>query len=133
MTRFYAWLLAVEFLVVAAAPVIFTTIESRLLAGMLAGSIFVALGVFIVMIGLQNRAFRKGPTFWAGCLHLFGSALPLLITRLINYSSGFEDVRVLGLPGPVFHKVSTGVFAILMLATVIDLVRSKKRMSSATK
>jgi hypothetical protein len=129
MTKFYGWLLVVEFLVVAAAPVIFTTIESRLLAGMLAGAIFVALGIFIVMIGVQNRVFRRTPTFWAGCLHLFGSALPLLITRLMNVSKGFEDVRVLGLPGPVFHRISTGVFAVLMIATAFDLIRSWRTKS----
>ena len=124
MTKFYVWLLVIELMVVAAAPVIFTTVESRLLAGMMAGAIFVALGVFIVTIGVQNRAFRRTPTFWAGCLHLFGSALPLLITRLVNISSGFEDVHVLGLPGPLFHRVSTAVFAVLMLATAFDLIRS---------
>jgi len=130
MKKFYAWLLFVELLVVAAAPVIFTTIQSRLIAGMMAGAIFVALGIFIVMIGVQNRAFRKTPTFWMGALHLFGSALPLLITRLMNFSAGFEDVRVFGLPGPVFHQVSTGIFALLMLATVFDLVRAWRAKAS---
>ena len=124
MTKFYGWLLAFEFLVAASAPVIFKTIESRLVAGMVAGSIFVAIGIFIFMIGVQNREFRRTPTFWTGCIHLFGSALPLLMTRLANFSRGFEDLQVLGLPGPVFHQVSTVIFALLMLATTFDLIRA---------
>jgi hypothetical protein len=88
---------------------------------------FVSFGVFIVVIGAQVKAFRRTPTFWAGCLHLFGSALPLIVTRMMNFSKGFEDVRVLGLPGPVFHQVSTGIFGILMIATFFDLVRSWRR------
>ncbi len=124
MNRFYGCLLTVELITVALAPIIFINIEDRLVAGMIAGAIFVALGIFIVMIGVQSKAFRKTATFWAGCLHLFGSALPLLITRLINFSKGFEDIVVLGLPGPVFHKVSTFIFLILILATSFDLIKS---------
>jgi hypothetical protein len=124
MTKFYGWLLVVELCVVAAAPVIFTTVENRLIAGIMAGTLFVGLGVFIVMVGVQNKPFRRVPTFWAGCLHLFGSALPLLITRMVNFSHGFENVLVLGLPGPVFHRISTGVFAILLIATAFDLIRA---------
>ncbi len=123
MKRFYAGLLLVEFIAAGLAPVIFINIENRLLAGMIAGTIFVALGVFILVIGFQSRPFRKTPTFWAGCLHLFGSALPLLVTRILNFSKGFEDMFVLGLPGPVFHRVSTIIFFILMLATAFDLVK----------
>ena len=123
MKRFYAGLLIVELIVAGLAPVIFINIENRLIAGLVAGAVFVALGIFILMIGIQSRHFRTTPTFWAGCLHLFGSALPLLITRQLNYSRGFEDVFVLGLPGPVFHRVSTLIFFILMAATTFDLVR----------
>ena len=130
MTKFYGWLLVVEFLVAASAPIIFKSIESRLIAGMVAGGVFVAIGVFIVMIGVQNRLFRRTPTFWAACLHLFGSALPLLITRAINFSRGFDDVLVLGLPGPVFHQLSTGIFLVLMVATAFDLIRAWRRKSA---
>ena len=114
-------------MVVGLAPIIFISIESRLIAGLVAGAIFVSLGVFIVAVGAQVRAFRKTPTFWAGVLHLFGSALPLLITRMMGLSKNFEDVRVLGISGPVFHQVSTGIFAVLLIATAFDLVRSWRR------
>ena len=123
MVRFYAVLLLVEFIAAAMAPVIFINIENRLIAGMIAGAIFVALGIFILLVGMRFHSFRKTATYWAGCLHLFGSALPLLVTRLFNYSKGFEDILVLGLPGPVFHRVSTLIFLGLMIATTFDLIR----------
>lgn len=129
MTKFFAWLLGVELVVGGLAPVIFKTISDRFVAGMVAGAIFVALGVFLVVLGLQSKGFRRTASFWAGCLHLFASALPLLITRIVNYSRGFEDVLVLGLPGPVFHRVSTTIFTILLVATSIDLVRAWRASS----
>jgi hypothetical protein len=130
MTKFYAWLLAVEVLIVALVPVIFTQIQSRLIAGLVGGTVFVALGVFIVIVGAQVPAFRRTPTFWAGCVHLFASGLPLMITRLMNMSVGFDDVLVLGMPGPLFHKFSTAVFVVLVIATVFDLLRAWRRERS---
>lgn len=126
--KFFAWLLFLELVVVAIVPIIFVNIESRLVAGMIAGTIFIALGLFVFVKGLRERAFRKTFSFAAGCLHLFLSAFPLFITRLMNYSKGFEDVRVMGLPGPVFHQVSTAIFSLLLLATVIDLVLTWRRL-----
>lgn len=126
MTKFLAWVLGIEVLVAGAAPVIFTTIENRLVAGMVAGAVFTALGVFIFVVGLQVRRFRGMPTFWMGCWHLFLSSIPLLVTRLLNAQGSFEDTRILGMPGPVFHNYSTAVYFIMMAATAFDLVRSRR-------
>lgn len=123
MKRFI-WLLAAELLIVAVVPIIFMKIHDRFSAGMVAGTIFIAVGVSIVVLGIKDIAFRKSLSFFAGLLHLFVSALPLFITRVINYSKGFDDVQVLGLPGPVFHRLSTTIFSILILTTVIDLARA---------
>ncbi len=127
MTRIFRNYLLGEILVIIAVPSIFRGIESRLIAGAVAGTIFVALGVWIVMRGLRDSSFRWTPTFIMGAIHLFGSALPLMITRLMNAAAGFEDVLVLGLPGPVFHQVSTGIFSLLMIATGVDCIRSYLR------
>ncbi|HVK60275.1 MAG TPA: hypothetical protein VM432_01945, partial [Bdellovibrionales bacterium] len=67
---------------------------------------------------------RKSPTFYASLAHLFLTSLPLTITRFANYSLDFGDVRILGLPGPVFHGLSSAVYLVLILSTIFDLVRS---------
>ena len=123
MKRFI-WLLVAELLIVAVVPIIFITIHDRFSAGMVAGTIFIAIGVYIVFLGFKDLTFRRSLSFFAGLLHLFVSALPLFITRLIEYSKGFDDVQVLGLPGPAFHQLSTTIFSILILATVTDLTRA---------
>jgi hypothetical protein len=56
-------------------------------------------------------------------VHVFGVSFPMLITRALNADRAFESVFILGMPGPVFHQLSSTVFSILMLATLIDLWR----------
>lgn len=127
MSRIYIKFLVLELVVIAAVITIFKLIETRVYAGATAGTVFVALGLFILITGLRNRDFRRSFTFYAGGLHLFVSALPLMITRLINFQRPFDDVHVLGLPGPVFHRVSTSIYMILLIATVLDLILSLRK------
>lgn len=127
---YFAFLIA-ELLTILAVVATFRLIDERLIAGAVAGSIFSILGIVIVVRGIRDRSFRSGFTFYAGCAHLFLSSLPLMITRFLNRAVGFEQVNVLGLPGPVFHKVSTGIFLVLIAATVIDAVRDWRKRRAA--
>lgn len=128
MKRYFAGLLVLELIVIAIVTTIFRLIADRAVAGVIAGTVFVLLGLFIVRGGWRDRAKRTA-SYWMGCVHLFGSALPLMITRLLNWSTGFEHVNVLGLPGPVFHRVSTTIYMIMLIATVWDLVRASRAQS----
>lgn len=123
----FAKLLVAELLVIGLVVLVFRVFHERLVAGAVAGSIFVSLGSWILWVGLRSRSFRSTFTFWAGCAHLFLSALPLMVTRFLNQSASFTDVRVLGLPGPVFHQLSTGIYFVLLLATIVDQVRFWRR------
>lgn len=126
--------LVAELFTIVAVVATFRLVEERLIAGAIAGSIFSLLGIAIVIRGIRDRGFRSGFTFYAGCAHLFLSSLPLMITRFLNRAVGFEQVNVLGLPGPVFHKVSTAIFLLLIAATVIDAFRDwrNRRVAQAT-
>ena len=125
MKRYFGFLLFFELVVIGLVVGAFKLIPERLVAGAVAGTIFVLLGLFIVRSGWKDRTKRTA-SFWMGCVHLFGSSLPLMITRLLNSSGSFEQVDVLGLPGPVFHRVSTTIYLVMMAATVWDLVRAGK-------
>jgi hypothetical protein len=125
MKKFLMYLFVAELAVVFAVGAVFRFVEPRLTAAFIAGSMFVLLGITIVTYGLMNRKFIKTPTFALGCIHLFGIALPLLVTRMIYSDRGFADVNVWGMPGPVFHKLSTWIYMGLMLATVFDLYRER--------
>lgn len=132
MKNRYVLFLIAELLVIALVPAIFRWIEPRLVAGMVAGSVFVALGLLIFISGLLRPEVRRSYSFVMGCVHLFVVALPMVTIRLLNSQSAFEDVRIWGLSGPVFHKLSTWVFMILLLATAVDIYRiwAKRKMET---
>lgn len=130
MRRNFIYFLAAELIVIGLVLLIFRFIEPRILAGATAGSVFVALGLYIFVSGVRNVEVRRSLTFVVGSIHLFVVALPLMITRFLNSSLVFEDVRVLGLPGPVFHQVSSYVYLALIVATVIDIIRTKIKMTT---
>lgn len=115
----------VEILVIAVAVASFHFIHEKIFAGVVAGTAFTALGAWIFACGVRSPSLRKTPTFWFGCIHLFIVALPMMITRLLNHAAEFKDVLIWGLPGPVFHQISTGVYFALLAATIFDFVRAK--------
>ena len=126
------WLFIAEIFVVIAVGFVFRLVEPRIVAAFIAGSLFVSLGFSIVILGLWNRSFLKRPTFIVGCMHLFAIALPLLVTRALTTHLEFSEVRVLGLPGPVFHQLSTWVYLALMIATIIDLFHYRKNKKASS-
>ncbi len=120
----FVWILVLEILVVIAVTAAFKLIDQRLVAAAVAGTIFVILGLVIFIMGLRDASFRRSFTFPVGCLHLFGVALPLMIVRFLNTTVQFSEVRIWGLPGPLFHQISGGVYWLLMIAAVADAVRN---------
>lgn len=126
-SRLFLKVLLAEIAVVFVVMGIFKSIEDRMIAGMTAGVVFVGLGAFILSLGLRAVEFRRTATFVFGCIHLFAMSLPMLLTRLMTAGEEFKNVSVLGMSGPVFHRVSTSIYLFMMAATVIDLVRSWRR------
>lgn len=115
--------LILQVIAIAIAGLSFNLIESRLLAGAIAGFYFVTSGLFMIL-----RAWRWGDKWksavWYPLLaHVFVISIPMVVSRFLQAGMGFEDVQILGLPGPVFHRLSSSVFMLLILATVIDLFR----------
>lgn len=127
MAKRLLYLFISEIFVVIAVGLLFRTLDSRLAAAFIAGSLFVFLGFAIVRLGLKESIFRRRPTFLIGCIHLFAIALPLLLTRALTTHLEFSEVMVLGLPGPTFHKISTWVYMALLVATLFDLYHFRKK------
>jgi hypothetical protein len=123
-------LLCAEILTIALVICLFKMIDDRFKAGMIAGGFFVALGAWILLKGLRDQNFRRSATFWAGCAHLFLSALPLLITRTMYSQESFSNVTIMGMTGPVFHRFSTGIYFVMMLATGYDVFRTSRKVTT---
>lgn len=115
--------LGLELLAIAVAGLSFALIENRLIAGFTAGAYFLGSGLFMLFRIVQTGSLWKMLMTYPLLVHVFAISLPMLITRALSADQAFESVFILGMPGPVFHKLSTTVFSVLMLATSVDLVR----------
>jgi hypothetical protein len=124
----FAQYFVAELIVIVSVIQIFIRVSNRAIAGLIAGSLFVALGVWIAYFGFIDPRMRKSASFWLALVHLGGSALPLLGTRLRNLNTPFEVLDVLGLPGPVFHQVSSTIYLMLIVATAADWWRFKSEV-----
>jgi hypothetical protein len=127
MRRVFLRLLLVELCVVGIVVLIFKLVEDRRTAGVMAGSLFVTLGLWIFFEGLRDRGFRRSLTFYAGAVHLFVGSLPVLLTRLLFSGEHFINLKILGFSGPTFHRVSTVIYLGLILFTIFDFVREWRR------
>lgn len=118
--------LGLELFAIVWAGTVFTVLERKIVAGALAGGYFVISGLFMLWRASRWPAKWKSLTMYLLIVHVLGIALPMLISRFVQVDESFENVKVLGLPGPVFHELSTYVFTGLICATLIDLWRARK-------
>lgn len=109
----------------------FRFIEVRWQAAMLAGSGFVALGVWMVLRTLRWPDRFKFFSFYLGRVHLWLFSLPMLLVRIRYLGHDFSDVHFLGIPGPQFHRWSEMAYLLLVAGTVIDLLRTRNQKSPA--
>jgi hypothetical protein len=123
--------LGLQLLAIAVAGLAFSMIESRLVAGAVAGSYFVFSGLYMVL-RTSRYAGKWHLIYWYPLLvHVFVISIPMVVTRFLNAGRPFEEVHILGLEGPVFHRLSTSVFSLLILGTLIDIARLKRTERSA--
>lgn len=120
-------LLVLEILTVIIAMASFRIVKEPLIAGAIAGGFFTLLGLVIFVMGLRDAKFRRSITFVMGCVHLFFVAIPLMSVRFLNSALSFSEIKIWGLSGPAFHRLSGVVFWMLMIGAVIDAMIAWKR------
>ncbi len=132
MRRRYLLYLLAEFGAAILAVILFRLIPDRFMAGLIAGSAFVFLGFAIVLAGLADSQLRHSWSFRIAFLHLFVVSIPILFVRLLNSDMVFSELSIWGIPGPVFHKISEGVFLALVVGTIIDAYRAQPPIPKAS-
>lgn len=115
----------IEVFAIIWAGTLFTFLPSKLLAGALAGAYFIFSGLYMLAKANHWPAKWKSITWYVLFVHVFVISIPMVLTRFVHMTMDFGDVTILGMPGPVFHGVSSGVFFLLMLGTVTDWLRAK--------
>lgn len=119
------------------AAVVFRLGFEQRVAGVLAGSVFVFVGLYGVWAGYRWRVSRG---YWANFLavalssgHLVAFALPMLLYRIIHWDEIFSKIEFWGLTGPEFHGVSTRYFSFWMAATLGAVLVERLRTRAQTK
>lgn len=115
--------LGLQILAIVWAGLSFAMIESRIMAGALAGGYFILSGLYMVGKLAQDPKRWSFLMWYPLLVHVFAISIPMVITRFMNADQPFESVRILGMEGPTFHRLSTTVFGLLVLGTLIDLAR----------
>lgn len=118
--------LVLDVLAIITVMVGFRNAPSYAFAITLANATFVSLGLFVLYRVWKWADRKKSCTFYMAHLQFLVGVLPLTIARLI-YMKPSSLPSVLGIPGPVFHRISEVLFMIYVLATLVDLVRVWRR------
>ena len=100
----------------------FKSFESRLVAGMVAGFFFLIFGFFGIYQNWKSKLFYKLPSTYLFGLHLFLISIPMVGTRLLNWNRSFSEIKILGLSGPSFHKLSEIIFLSLLICLTIEII-----------
>lgn len=124
-------LLFLEVFTLPIVVAIFKFIESRMMAGLVAGALFIVVGLILVYTNYIWIGFKKSPVFWLSCVHLFLIAIPIYVFRNLNLEVPFEEVLIFGIPGPIVHKISEKVFSVLMLVTLGELMYTRYQVSKS--
>ncbi len=124
MRKKFLMFLVLEVLLTLAVIIIFKTIEDRSIAGVIAGSLFLSFGFFIIYSLTQTKFYMRAFSFYGALVHLGMGAIPLLATRLMNWGIPHEELLILGVPAPIFHKIAEKIFVILILCTLVDLIKT---------
>jgi hypothetical protein len=127
MNNYLKYLLA-EILTIVFVTLTFIFISPPLVAGRIAGMFFIAVGMYICSRGVSTPLFRRTYTFALACVHLLLS-LVMILTRFAHPDGSFANVHILGMPGPIYHKVATTVYVLLIAATCLDFFIARNKLN----
>lgn len=122
-------LLVAQVAAAALAAIVFRLGLEPRVAGLIAGSAFVAVGLFGARTGWSVRVSGLFAyiVFFMALVHLLGVAIPMLAFRLMHWDEPFSKVAVWGLSGPDFHALSTRLYGLWLLFTAVAWWRFKSK------
>lgn len=109
---------------------IFKNIQPKNQAAVFAGSTFLSLSLFVIFFefAINKTKIIFSISFWGAFLFMMIFSIPMLLTRIMNYHIAFENLEILLMPAPVFHKASNTGFLVMMGLFFINwLLEFKKK------
>lgn len=123
--------LTLQLTAIVVAGAAFALIETRLIAGAIAGSYFILSGLYMVLRTFRYAGKWRLALWYPLLTHVFLISIPMVVVRFLNSGSDFGQVKIWGLDGPTFHRLSTIVFVSMVLGTLIDIFRARYAKSVA--
>ena len=115
----YLFILIAQILAGLNAGLSFSLLESRYLAALWAGSVFLILGCAIVVVLWRKRRWQS-VLFWVALIHVLVFSIPLLGSRILDPATPFENMTFWGIAGPEFHQLSTQFYGFFIVVTVLE-------------
>jgi hypothetical protein len=106
--------------------VLFKLIPDRKIASIFATLLFISLSATICYTEFNKPAKWKNPLFISSGFFLFLIAIPLAITRFLNWDTEFSQIKILWIEGPLFHSISNYFFILMTVATIWNLKINRK-------
>lgn len=119
--------LALQLASTIVAMTVFKLVEVRWQAGLIAGSGFVFVGVWMVLKTLRWPERFRYASFYLARAHLWLFALPMILVQFRFFGADFAQVHFLGIPGPQFHRMAEITFLVMVVGTGVDLYRVRKQ------
>lgn len=122
-------LLVAQIFAAGLAAVVFRLGLDPRIAGLIAGSAFIGIGLYGVSAGWMNRSLEVPgyAVLFMALVHLLAVAIPMLGFRILHWDEPFSKVAVWGLSGPDFHQLSTRLYGVWMIFTALAAWRARKR------
>lgn len=110
---------------------IFKNIHPKNLAALFAGSVFIFTSFIVLFLEFKNNRKKifSSFSFWGALGFLLFFSLPMFSVRILNYEIDFENLTILFMPAPQFHKVSNYGFMLMVLFFIIEWLKNIKSTS----
>lgn len=121
----YSYQLLILVLWVIGVGLLFRFSPDRQMAGAIAGVIFVAIPL-VLLVSELRQAQRHWYQLVAVGVFLVVSALPIFLLRIFNWGTDFNELSLLGVTGPQLHKLSNVLYLAMMATTAFCWLRARQ-------
>lgn len=106
---------------------IFKAIEPKKLASLFAATLFISCSLLVFWGEYKNKS-KKSLTLWTAIGFLVLFSAPMLIQRVLHYDLDFSEINFGPISGPDFHKYSNYGFMLLVVFSLVDYIRIKRKI-----
>ncbi|MBX3018930.1 MAG: hypothetical protein KF767_13675 [Bdellovibrionaceae bacterium] len=110
---------------------IFKIIEDRKVAGVVAGALFLEIGLLTMFLEWKWGRKWGSLAFWAAAIFFLGSAVPVMGLRLTHWEMAFDDIQWLGVTGRQLHQMGNGTYMAMLLMAVVEGLRDRWALRGA--